>query len=736
MKTGLSVLAAVLLCAAPGLGWGANGDITGQAIDSCIAPGIFTRNSDAAIDPVSGDLWVINQYSGSVCRYDTTPPFGLTATIAHPLGPAGGGAFPTNNFSVGIAATPTSTLWALNTGNPAGAVAPYMQQFDQAGVAIGGAITITLPDASTIPSGLTFDTSNNSLWYRDIGNHTLVNIDQTGALLTTLPIPGLVAGDTQMFGESLTYSEQGLDRYLTITQGDVFDFEVARAMRINLATGSYDGYSVPLGQLYTGFGAFIGDADSDTNRISGVAVAGATLWLTSGRSVYKVDATQPSLFPPSNLQVRALANGEMVLTWENHGSGAGGAYTNFSILRNGATIEVAYGGAETSYPDTSVAIPRLLNTDVTYEVVAIEGSFTSSATKVVRTGTGALMKRVPFDGTPAGMAFNSATDELWVAESIGGGTSNIHVFDESLNLVQTIPVAASLIRGIAYNPDLNWFAYSTGAANFENNLNFIDAATGAAPVGAATLSIGVPGVQVELGAIGYDTIAKDYLIVNVHPNDGGDVLRVEAEDNGMVTTPPTAGAFIDACSAGISVDFAEGVTFLENSAEGGFLATVEAGGAATQINEYVTESFLPGPVYVCTPSGSSIPLDSIGNSISQTGAVEGLASRGPIAYLGGGTSQSLFQVLLAPSAEFVRGDLDSSGTITLADAIILATYLFTPGGAAPQCLDAGDANDDGRIDISDPTYLIWHTFLSGPAPDAPYPAPGTDPTFLDGLPCS
>ena len=90
---------------------------------------------------------------------------------------------------------------------------------------------------------------------------------------------------------------------------------------------------------------------------------------------------------------------------------------------------------------------------------------------------------------------------------------------------------------------------------------------------------------------------------------------------------------------------------------------------------------------------------------------------------------------LAPAGDvFIRGDLDNNSTVDLVDALLVAAYLFS-GGATPDCLDAADSNDDGFIDLSDTLYIIIFQFLSGPAPEAPFPAPGLDPTFLDGLPC-
>jgi hypothetical protein len=43
-------------------------------------------------------------------------------------------------------------------------------------------------------------------------------------------------------------------------------------------------------------------------------------------------------------------------------------------------------------------------------------------------------------------------------------------------------------------------------------------------------------------------------------------------------------------------------------------------------------------------------------------------------------------------------------------------------------IDAGDVNDDGIVDVSDVIYLINYLYKDGPAPPAPFPDPGVDPT--------
>jgi hypothetical protein len=84
-------------------------------------------------------------------------------------------------------------------------------------------------------------------------------------------------------------------------------------------------------------------------------------------------------------------------------------------------------------------------------------------------------------------------------------------------------------------------------------------------------------------------------------------------------------------------------------------------------------------------------------------------------------------------AEFLRGDTDNDGSLSINDAILTASYLFLVDTAF--CLDAHDADDSGEIDITDVIRNLFFQLLGGMALPAPYPDPGTDPT-ADGLGCS
>jgi len=63
----------------------------------------------------------------------------------------------------------------------------------------------------------------------------------------------------------------------------------------------------------------------------------------------------------------------------------------------------------------------------------------------------------------------------------------------------------------------------------------------------------------------------------------------------------------------------------------------------------------------------------------------------------------------------IRGDVDYSGSINIADAVFLVEYIFF-GGPPPPCPEEGDADGDGSINIADAVHLVEYIFFGGPAP--------------------
>jgi sugar lactone lactonase YvrE len=84
--------------------------------------------------------------------------------------------------------------------------------------------------------------------------------------------------------------------------------------------------------------------------------------------------------------------------------------------------------------------------------------------------------------------------------------------------------------------------------------------------------------------------------------------------------------------------------------------------------------------------------------------------------------------------DFSRGNLNGDAKFDLSDPVALLGYLFL-GTAEPACLDAADVDDNGILGLTDSIYSLNFLFIGGPAPLAPFPVCGQDPTASDDLTC-
>ena len=72
---------------------------------------------------------------------------------------------------------------------------------------------------------------------------------------------------------------------------------------------------------------------------------------------------------------------------------------------------------------------------------------------------------------------------------------------------------------------------------------------------------------------------------------------------------------------------------------------------------------------------------------------------------------------------FIRGNANDDFKVDIADPIWILNELFR-GGPATACQPAADANFDGTITIADTAYLIGYLFGGGDEPPAPFPGCG------------
>ena len=83
---------------------------------------------------------------------------------------------------------------------------------------------------------------------------------------------------------------------------------------------------------------------------------------------------------------------------------------------------------------------------------------------------------------------------------------------------------------------------------------------------------------------------------------------------------------------------------------------------------------------------------------------------------------------------FQRGNANADGRTDLSDAVMILNYLFL-GSSEPPCLAAADVDDDGQLNLTDAIGLLNFLFLGGRGPMKPFPGCGPDPT-MNELDCA
>jgi hypothetical protein len=162
---------------------------------------------------------------------------------------------------------------------------------------------------------------------------------------------------------------------------------------------------------------------------------------------------------------------------------------------------------------------------------------------------------------------------------------------------------------------------------------------------------------------------------------------------------------------------------------------VEAGNSGGQglLFDLDHPAMLPTPEYSSLQQGSLV-LDIDGNRldaryISQLGEVVDYFS-----IVKQGRTRQPISCTPVPQVPFRRGDANGDGRINITDAIWIVGGLFLgqPFGA---CTDASDVDDDGRLILTDAIYAVSALFQGGPPPPPPYPDCGNDTTD-DDLTCT
>jgi hypothetical protein len=102
--------------------------------------------------------------------------------------------------------------------------------------------------------------------------------------------------------------------------------------------------------------------------------------------------------------------------------------------------------------------------------------------------------------------------------------------------------------------------------------------------------------------------------------------------------------------------------------------------------------------------------------------------------VGEGTAADAFRYE-GPPVTFKRGDANDDGRVDLSDALAILGVLFLGEAGEFRCGGSADVNDSGKADVSDAVAVLGHLFLGSDPPRPPFPDCGQDPT-PDALSCA
>lgn len=115
----------------------------------------------------------------------------------------------------------------------------------------------------------------------------------------------------------------------------------------------------------------------------------------------------------------------------------------------------------------------------------------------------------------------------------------------------------------------------------------------------------------------------------------------------------------------------------------------------------------PGKIVATVPAGSGTVNVTVRNADNQV-------------------SNAVSFTYLQPPPAFIRGDAGGDGIVDISDALKVLLHLFS--GVPVNCEDASDADDNEALNLADSLVILNYLFKDGPAPPAPFPLAGVDPS--------
>jgi hypothetical protein len=224
----------------------------------------------------------------------------------------------------------------------------------------------------------------------------------------------------------------------------------------------------------------------------------------------------------------------------------------------------------------------------------------------------------------------------------------------------------------------------------------------------------------------------DFNETHIQPGFDGYTQGVMVDNSQAITLPPTYDFVTSKACYSFTMPYYGGyytvdLTFTHDIGEPEIRSVVTQDGESTVPCQrkftfiIFVSTYMPPSPTSCWASAAS-QRQGNGQARPVASAAAGSQRQGAQGSCGPGQPQ-----IPACQKNFRRGDANGDGNVDISDPTFILDFLFR-GGQTPLCKDAADGNDDELLDISDPIFVLSFLFLGGAAPPAPFVTCGDDPT--------
>lgn len=597
--------------------------------------------------------------------------------------------------------------------------------------------------------GITFHTGRRTFWGVDIINDVYFEFDEEGELVLEEGEPRYFFNPERSaptggaYGNTITYLVSGGVEYFDIPVGSLTDGRPSAVHRVHASDGVGDEshrigddtgirYSLAdLGspQFVTGI-AFWGDScaeDQHSEFILDLDVVGGA------PRILEVSADEPTAANVADFSCTDVTENTVTLGWRKTLP-----YTQLTITRElltppGSTPTTVFEGTDFANDPETITDENVLDGSYRYVAEVTAAQAVAPVDCLTTVGLGSLVRSQRFTGSarteePAPFPVTIVNDETVVVVDFDSGDAQ--TYDLDLNPLGTIrgPFDSGLATGIASVP------FDAGGDTPEQRLYWLQNLEGrfflyVTDLNGDQISSPVPvygpdslDASILLGDISYDPAQDAFWTIDIlneviyaFTPTGETVAAFNAE---QLPSPEPGGVL----SGGLAV---------VGSTPTSVVLDIPLGedDADDLVDQMVRVQYdLSNPA---APGDEIWRLDLVASvgaaDIAGVALIETETER--FEYVAAMDTSAVYSLDLTSSTSgmvtFRRGDANNDNRINISDPSFLLQYLFRQG-TAPTCLAAADSDDDDEVNLTDAIYLFNYLFRSGPQPAPPFTLCGVD----------